>query len=114
MSLMQQIKHGRQPMPPRLVLYGTEGVGKSTFASEAPSPIFVQTGLMMERAGDKAGLSSASSADQSHAKNVFVTSHNQRTASPPFINNQLTAGMRVLNDRQGVRVSGAAPTMEAV
>jgi hypothetical protein len=43
MSLLQTIHRGRQPMPPRLVLYGTEGIGKSTFASEAPKPIFVQT-----------------------------------------------------------------------
>ncbi len=42
MSLLNQIQHGRQSMPPRMVLYGTEGVGKSTFASEAPAPIFVQ------------------------------------------------------------------------
>jgi hypothetical protein len=43
MTLMQRIKHGRQPMPPRLVVYGTEGIGKSTFASEAPQPVFIQT-----------------------------------------------------------------------
>jgi hypothetical protein len=43
MSLLQSIHRGKQPMPPRLVLYGTEGIGKSTFASEAPKPIFVQT-----------------------------------------------------------------------
>jgi hypothetical protein len=30
-------------MPPRILVYGTEGVGKSTFASESPKPIFVQT-----------------------------------------------------------------------
>lgn len=30
-------------MSPRLIVYGTEGIGKSTFASEAPQPIFVQT-----------------------------------------------------------------------
>ena len=30
-------------MPPRLLLYGTEGIGKSTFASQAPAPIFVPT-----------------------------------------------------------------------
>jgi hypothetical protein len=30
-------------MPPRLVLYGTEGIGKSTFGSKTPGPIFVPT-----------------------------------------------------------------------
>lgn len=30
-------------LPPRLVLYGTEGIGKSTFGAEAPSPVFVST-----------------------------------------------------------------------
>jgi len=29
--------------PPRVVLYGTEGIGKSTFAANAPKPIFLQT-----------------------------------------------------------------------
>ncbi len=43
MGLLEQIQRGKQPMPPRLVVYGTEGVGKSTFASQAPAPIFVQT-----------------------------------------------------------------------
>lgn len=43
MSSLARIQHGRQPMPPRLVLYGTSGVGKSTFASQAPAPVFVPT-----------------------------------------------------------------------
>lgn len=43
MSLLSRVQRGRQPMPPRLVVYGTEGVGKSTFASQAPSPVFVPT-----------------------------------------------------------------------
>jgi len=42
-SLLANIQRGRQPMPPRIVLYGTEGIGKSTFASQAPRPIFVPT-----------------------------------------------------------------------
>lgn len=43
MTFMQRIRRGRQPMPPRLILYGIEGVGKSTCASQAPAPIFIQT-----------------------------------------------------------------------
>ena len=43
MSKLSQIERGRQPLPPRLILYGTEGIGKSTFASHAPKPIFVPT-----------------------------------------------------------------------
>jgi hypothetical protein len=41
MNAIQRIQRGRQPQPPRIVLYGTEGIGKSTFASQAPAPIFV-------------------------------------------------------------------------
>lgn len=29
--------------PPRIFLYGTEGIGKTTFASQAPRPIFIPT-----------------------------------------------------------------------
>jgi hypothetical protein len=43
MSLMETIQRGKTPMPPRLLIYGTEGIGKSTFAANAPRPIFLQT-----------------------------------------------------------------------
>ena len=43
MSVLSRIERGRQSVPPRIVLYGTEGIGKSTFASQAPAPIFVPT-----------------------------------------------------------------------
>ncbi|MEY3227343.1 MAG: hypothetical protein RLZZ536_1962, partial [Planctomycetota bacterium] len=43
MGLMQQIQSGRSHMPPRIMTYGTEGVGKSSLASGAPHPIFLQT-----------------------------------------------------------------------
>ena len=42
MSLMQQIKKGTQPAPRRLLLYGTQGIGKSTFAASGKSTIFIQ------------------------------------------------------------------------
>ena len=43
MGLMEAIQRGKTPMPPRLMVYGTEGIGKSTLAANAPKPIFVQT-----------------------------------------------------------------------
>jgi hypothetical protein len=43
MTLMSRIQRGRTTKPPRLLVYGTEGIGKSTFASGAPKPIFIQT-----------------------------------------------------------------------
>jgi len=43
MALMETIQRGKTPMPPRLLVYGTEGIGKSTLAANAPKPIFVQT-----------------------------------------------------------------------
>ena len=43
MSLLSQVQRGRTAMPPRLLLYGGEGAGKSTAASQAPSPIFIPT-----------------------------------------------------------------------
>lgn len=38
---LTKIKRGRIDMPIRALLYGMEGVGKSTFAAGAPSPIFL-------------------------------------------------------------------------
>ncbi len=40
---LQQIQRGRTSAPPRMLVYGTEGIGKSTLASQAPQPIFIQT-----------------------------------------------------------------------
>lgn len=41
--LMEKIEKGKVAKPRRLLLYGVHGVGKSTFAASAPSPIFIQT-----------------------------------------------------------------------
>ena len=43
MSKLSDIQRGKQNKPPRIVLYGIEGIGKSTFAAHAPSPVFIQT-----------------------------------------------------------------------
>ena len=43
MSLLEKIQTGRAHRPPRLLVYGVEGIGKSTFAAHAPEPIFIQT-----------------------------------------------------------------------
>lgn len=43
MSLMQQIQKGRHPGPRRVMLYGTHGIGKSTFGAMADAPVFVPT-----------------------------------------------------------------------
>ena len=43
MSLLSKVLRGRTPRPPRLLVYGTPGIGKSTFGSQAPSPVFVPT-----------------------------------------------------------------------
>ena len=40
---LEQIHKGKRATPPRILLYGTEGIGKSTFAAQAPSPIFIPT-----------------------------------------------------------------------
>ena len=43
MSLLQRIHSGKKQQPPRLLIYGSEGVGKSTLAAQAPNPIFIPT-----------------------------------------------------------------------
>lgn len=43
MSRLTHIQRGKRSLPPRILLYGTEGIGKSTFASLAPNPVFLQT-----------------------------------------------------------------------
>ena len=40
---LKSLKKTGVARPPRVVLYGTHGIGKSTFASQAPNPVFIQT-----------------------------------------------------------------------
>lgn len=43
MKLLEQLMSGKTPAPRRVMLYGTHGIGKSTFASCAPNVVFLQT-----------------------------------------------------------------------
>lgn len=43
MMVLSQVQRGRTSKPPRVLLYGVEGIGKSTFGAQAPKPIFIQT-----------------------------------------------------------------------
>jgi hypothetical protein len=43
MSLLAQVQHGRATKPPRLMIYGTPGIGKTTVGAQTPKPIFVPT-----------------------------------------------------------------------
>lgn len=44
---LADLSRGGEPRPPRLLIYGTKGIGKSTLAASAPSPVFldVEDGL---------------------------------------------------------------------
>ena len=50
MGMLESIKSGRENKPPRIMVYGQEGVGKSTFGASAPAPIIIQTGKVSEDA----------------------------------------------------------------
>ena len=43
MSLLEQIQSGRKTRPRRALVYGVQGVGKSTFAATSDRPIFIPT-----------------------------------------------------------------------
>ncbi len=40
---LSSVKKGKEAKPFTVLLYGTEGIGKSTWAADAPNPIFVPT-----------------------------------------------------------------------
>lgn len=40
---LSAIKRSNEPKPPKIVIYGTPGIGKTTFGAHAPSPIVIQT-----------------------------------------------------------------------
>ena len=40
---LNSISRGKRVQAPRIFLFGTHGIGKSSFAAKAPNPIFIQT-----------------------------------------------------------------------
>lgn len=42
-SWLDTLRKGKQSVPPRVVIYGGHGIGKSTLASQFPKPIFIST-----------------------------------------------------------------------
>ena len=42
-SWQDSLRKGKQSVPPRVVIYGGHGIGKSTLASQFPNPIFIST-----------------------------------------------------------------------
>lgn len=40
---LDSLERGTENKPPRIVIYGTKGIGKSTFGSSAPKPVIIQT-----------------------------------------------------------------------
>lgn len=40
---LNQLVRAAHPKPPIMTVYGVHGIGKTTFAAQAPSPVFVQT-----------------------------------------------------------------------
>jgi hypothetical protein len=78
MSMLASIQSGKTPMPPRIFVYGTEGIGKSTFASQAPKPIFVQTEDGLDEIPcDKFPLASS-------YEDVIAALHELRSESHPY------------------------------
>ena len=43
MTLLNTIQKGKRQSPPRLLIYGIEGIGKSTLGANAPKPVFIST-----------------------------------------------------------------------
>lgn len=42
-SRLSTVTKGKSQRPPRILIHGGEGIGKSTFGASAPDPIFIQT-----------------------------------------------------------------------
>lgn len=54
-----KIIRGKRPGAKKVVVYGPEGIGKSTFASMFPEPLFIDTEGSTKDINTKAGLNYA-------------------------------------------------------
>lgn len=61
-DLLKMVRKGQPKNPPRITMIGEEGVGKSTFAASAPSPLFMcsESGLVGTAFGDTSNVTPTS------------------------------------------------------
>tara|TARA_R110002012_G_scaffold69002_1_gene178854 strand:+ start:4578 stop:5345 length:768 start_codon:yes stop_codon:yes gene_type:complete len=72
-------KSGENHLPPRLVIYGSHGIGKTTFASSAKSPIFIPTEDGLAGVNVDAFPLATSFQDVNDALKVIGTTDNYKT-----------------------------------
>jgi hypothetical protein len=82
MTFTTTIQRGRQRKPPRITIYGPEGIGKSTFGSQAPSPIFIQTEDGLDEIDcDRFPLATCFSDVKNYAQELLVQPHDYQTVA---------------------------------
>lgn len=80
MSLLNKIQRGVANKPPRILVYGTEGIGKTTCASQAPSPIFIQTEDGMDQiASDRFDLARSYDDVYANLRDIHQEPHDYET-----------------------------------
>ena len=74
---MLNIQKGISAAPPKVVIYGPEGIGKSTLASKFPAPLFID----VENGTSRLDVSRLTLADKSYSS--FKTALKELSATPP-------------------------------
>jgi hypothetical protein len=99
---LNSITHGKRIIAPRINLYGPHGVGKSTWAAGAPSPIFIQTedglGLLETPAFP---LATASAQVHEAISTLFYETHDFKTVvldSSDWLDNLIVSEIRANHD----------------
>lgn len=80
MTLLSNVITGKTTRPRTTLLYGLPGIGKSTFASAFPSPIFIQTEKGLEDIGvDRFPVCTSWECVNGYAKALYTEEHNYKT-----------------------------------
>jgi hypothetical protein len=75
-----QIITGKTKAPMRVIIHGAEGLGKSTFAAQAPRPIFIQTEDGLARIGpDRFPIARSLNDVYAQIKHLLDTEHDYQT-----------------------------------
>lgn len=109
MGILEKVVNGRQPSPPLVLIYGKQGVGKTTFGAGAPKPIILRVEDDRQNDAPKTPLLTSYADVMGAIKELTEEKHDYQTA----VLDSLTSLEELVWRETCTRVSGNTGSIES-